>query len=98
MAGASPAFDRLGDLGGAIVTVRGRRGRDHDPRLMLHQPAGGTRNIRRQAAGPGVDEVSQVGDPGHTTSREWILHVVEVSSVSIVRLLVFRFYPPNGLD
>src|SRR5207244_791209 len=65
MAGASPAFDLVD---GVIVTARGHRGRGHDPSQMLHQPARGARNIRRQVAGLGVDEVTQVGDPGHTLS------------------------------
>lgn len=62
MPGASPASDRFDRQ---IKIVRSSRCRSHDPGLIFHEPARGPRDICRKAASLLIDEMTQVGYPGH---------------------------------
>jgi hypothetical protein len=96
MAGAPPAFDRFD---AEIVTVRRRSGRSDGPSLIVHEPTRGLRYVRRKVACLLVDEMTQVGNPGH------LLPPGPCSGTcgpfrslwsSSLRVLVFRRCPPNA--
>jgi len=95
MARAPPALDRVHGL---IETARGRRRRGDDPSQMLHQPARRARNLRRQLTGLSIDEVTEIGDPGHRLIRTIRLPIVVLVFVfSYSRVVRPTFYDRMSL-